>query len=403
MLWRKKKADAVPPIGTPPTQPPDPELEMALEATAGVLRALGRHAFDVGETPASAIADTFERWAAHVLVLGRAPGDEVDASGGDGDGRPPRRRRDWGELARFVVGHRQKEQKHVVQTRTEMRAALLTFVRCLGRASTEQGKTSKQLRLRVARLRASVESNSLEELRTCALGVAEAVTEALEEQDRRMEEQTRELRSRLSQLQDDLDEATREGSTDVLTKLQNRRAFDAALERSVAIAAVVARPLCLVMVDVDHFKSINDRFGHPVGDRVLRTIADSLSRSFPRRGDVVARYGGEEFACLLAGTTQNDARVLTQRLMTAIRKLQIDHAGEARAVTVSAGVGVLRSGESGEELVARVDRALYDAKGGGRDRFVEADSHASGTHRLADVEARENEPTDGIVGREALG
>ena len=365
MLWWTKKQDA--PVAGPATAMVDGDAESAVEAVADVLRALGQNAFDLGDNPASAIAETFERWAAHILVRGPAPGETVED---DVPSAPPPRQ--WGKLSRFVTAHRRKEQQHVVETTAEMRDAILMFVRCLGRTSLEQGKASRRLRARVDRLRASVESNSLDELKASALGLAEAVTQTLEEQDRLMQAQRRDLRAKLMRLQNDLDEAKCEGATDPLTKLQNRRTFDAALERSVALAAVVGRPVCLVMVDVDNFKSVNDRFGHPVGDRVLCAIADALTRSFPRRGDVVARYGGEEFACLFPDTTQQDARMLTERLLTAIRKLRIDNAGETFTVTVSAGVGEHRQGESEQELVARVDRALYEAKRTGRNRVVDA-------------------------------
>jgi diguanylate cyclase len=340
------------------------ELESSLEATAEILRALGRHSFDVGDVPASVTADTFERWATHVLVVARPPGSEAEPGE---QVEPPRR--DFKQLARFVRAHRKMEREHVVRTTTDMRDAILTFVRCFASASLEQGKTSKTLRERVERLRSSVESNSLEELKASALGVAEAVTHALELQEQRMRDQSRELKGELSKLQEDLEQAKTEGSTDALTLLQNRRAFDMALERSVSMATLFERPLCLMMIDVDHFKSINDRHGHPVGDRVLRALSDALTRSFPRRSDVVARYGGEEFACLL-GAELDDAKVLASRLLAAIRKLEIEDGGEHITLTVSLGLGELRRAESGAELVARVDRALYEAKAGGRDRVA---------------------------------
>lgn len=369
MFWRKKPTATAAADGaaTGPARQLDPESERALEATAQILRALGRYAFDVGETPARSVTDAFERWAAHVLVLGPPPGEEPDPKGA-----PPERRREWARLGRFVGEQRQREQQYVLQTTTEMRDVILTLVRCFGRTSLDQRRSSAKLGARVDRLRASVESHSLDELRASALAVAEAVTEALEEQERRTEAQTRELREKLSRLQADLDKANREGSTDPLTKLQNRRVFDGAVERCVALATVLGHRVSLVMVDVDHFKCVNDRYGHPVGDRVIRAIADALLRAFPRRGDIVTRYGGEEFACLLTETPQRDARVLADRLLASIRKLRIEHAGDELSVTVSVGVGEYAAGESGEEFVARVDRALYEAKAAGRDRCAEA-------------------------------
>ena len=378
MLWRKKNEAPAPEAG----DTPEDELGSSLEATSEILRALGRDAFDVGETPAPVIAQAFERWAAHLLVLGSAPGEEADALS---DNQP--RRRSWKRLVHFVREHRSRESQYVVQTNAELRDVILTFVRCLGGAALEQGKTSKQLRARIDRLRSSIESNSLEELKASALGVAEAVTQALEVQERRMQEQSRELRDKLSRLQEDLDQAKTEGSTDALTKLQNRRAFDVSLDRTLALATFLERPVSLVMVDIDHFKAVNDRYGHPGGDRVLRAVADTLSRAFPRRGDLVVRYGGEEFACLI-GAGQEDAEMLTERLLVAVRKLAIDQDDTQINVTLSAGVGELRDAETGEELVARVDRALYEAKRSGRDRIVAANAQVSSTEPTSDSEVR---------------
>ncbi|MDB4942864.1 MAG: diguanylate cyclase [Labilithrix sp.] len=367
MFWSKKSE---PPLRVVPAEVSLPirELDGALEGAAGVLRAFGRHAFDIEDVPAAEIEASFERWATHVLARTPAPLEEGDAPLAPGTGR------DWRSLVRFVGRQRQREKEHVVRSGAEMRGAIGTLVNVLGRASIEQGRSARKLRARVDRLKASVESCSIEELRKNALGVAEAVNQTLEEQDRRMEVETRALRAELSRLREDLDEAKTESSTDALTSLQNRRAFDVGLERAVALSNVMGGSMSLVMVDVDRFKSINDRHGHPFGDRVLKLIADVLARTFRRRGDVVARYGGEEFAVLLAETPQAEAAEITGRLLTAMRALRIEHPGGAFGASVSCGVGELRRGESGDELVSRVDRALYEAKQSGRDRAVEATS-----------------------------
>ena len=371
MFWKKKGAAATVEDAPAAAASMDPELEGAIDGAAGVLRVLGRHSFDVGDATAASIEETFERWATHILVLEQPPGVAE-----------PLRGRAWKELTRFVAAQRKREREHIVRTTTEMRGAIGTFVNVLGRASIEQGRSAKKIRSRVDRLKASVESSSITELKEHALGVAEAVTQALEEQEKRMEEQTRQLREELTRLREDLDEAKTESSTDQLTQLQNRRAFDAALERNVALATVMQRPVSLVMVDVDRFKLVNDNFGHPFGDCVLKAIADALSRSFRRRCDVVARYGGEEFAVLLGETTQAEANMLTTRLLHAVRALRINKGEQEISVTVSAGVGELRKGENGEELVARCDRALYEAKVSGRDRLIEADAFDAGVSGL---------------------
>jgi len=128
-----------------------------------------------------------------------------------------------------------------------------------------------------------------------------------------------------------------------------------------------------VMVDLDHFKRINDRFGHPGGDLVLQTFADLLIKLFPRRSDVVARYGGEEFALILVDAGPDDLKRLSKRLLDAVRALAIDYLGDTIRVTCSIGIASGTPQDNVETLLRRADHALYQAKQEGRDRVVFAD------------------------------
>jgi diguanylate cyclase (GGDEF)-like protein len=162
-------------------------------------------------------------------------------------------------------------------------------------------------------------------------------------------------------------------ATDGLTGLKNRRAFHEALEAAGSFAERDQRPLSLIMIDVDHFKSFNDTFGHPAGDDVLRTVA-GLLRDRVRRHDIVARYGGEEFAVLLPATEGADAGTLAERLRATIA----EHAWPARPVTASLGLATAGSGDDGlADLVARADHALYVSKRSGRNRVTRDDSLAA--------------------------
>ncbi|MCI3948279.1 MAG: diguanylate cyclase [Acidimicrobiales bacterium] len=157
--------------------------------------------------------------------------------------------------------------------------------------------------------------------------------------------------------------ATRDG----LTGLVNRRVFDEALGWSVAAAQRRDDPLSLVLLDLDHFKAVNDGQGHLRGDEVLRAVGRALERAC-RSADVAARYGGDEFAVLLPGCPREAARTTAERLREAVTA----EVTVAR-VTASAGVATLPDDAGdGEQLVAAADRALYRAKGTGRDRSAAA-------------------------------
>jgi diguanylate cyclase (GGDEF)-like protein len=155
-------------------------------------------------------------------------------------------------------------------------------------------------------------------------------------------------------------------TTDALTGLANRRAFDEALARDAALVKRGARPLSCVLLDVDDFKVFNDTFGHPSGDEVLRQLG-TIIRACCRTSDVAALYGGEEFAILLPGTDLDGARVLAERVRCTVEAGPWAH----RPVTVSAGVATLGVDDGAVEwVVGEADRALYRAKRGGRNRVV---------------------------------
>jgi len=167
-----------------------------------------------------------------------------------------------------------------------------------------------------------------------------------------------------------LHERTEELSqTDALTRLFNRRRLDADLESEVYRAHRYERPLSFIMIDIDHFKLFNDRFGHQRGDEALEMVAKVLADT-ARDSDTAYRFGGEELAVLCRETDVGGATELAERLRTAIERRMAPE-----GVTASFGVaGLTANGESADELVAAADRALYEAKHGGRNRVAIADS-----------------------------
>jgi diguanylate cyclase (GGDEF)-like protein/PAS domain S-box-containing protein len=169
--------------------------------------------------------------------------------------------------------------------------------------------------------------------------------------------------------------ATR-AQVDGLTGLWNRAHFDARLSDEVAAATRHGRPLALIMIDIDHFKHINDTYGHPFGDQVLQAVAGVLGRTV-RASDLVCRYGGEEFVAILRETNAEAAVLSAQRLRAALAKLTLSAKGKHIQVTVSFGVAALEPPyhDKSEELSASVlvgaaDAALYQAKRRGRDQVV---------------------------------
>lgn len=156
---------------------------------------------------------------------------------------------------------------------------------------------------------------------------------------------------------------------DHLTGLHNRRFFDDSLEREFSRARRYRRALSLLMLDIDWFKRVNDRHGHPAGDFVLRGVAAVLKQALRRDERTLARYGGEEFGLLLPETDLPAAVSVAESLRAAVAAARFQHQGASIAVSASVGVATLiGSGRSANELLARADQKLYEAKRGGRDR-----------------------------------
>lgn len=179
-----------------------------------------------------------------------------------------------------------------------------------------------------------------------------------------------------------LDSCEEHAFTDHLTGLANRRRFERQLDREVARTLRYGRPFCLLMIDIDHFKQVNDNFGHEAGDEAIKSLARSLQEG-TRGIDLAARIGGEEFAVLLTETSLESAIEVAERLRIAIKSAEIPLAGR-----IAASLGVAEcpsSGQTTKALLAAADAALYEAKRQGRDRVVEAPTEANSA-RTASVQ-----------------
>jgi diguanylate cyclase (GGDEF)-like protein len=166
--------------------------------------------------------------------------------------------------------------------------------------------------------------------------------------------------------------AIRSSFQDPLTGISNRAALQRDLEREVALASRTGSPLSLLLLDIDHFKQVNDQHGHQSGDQALKAVASSITDS-TRGSDMQYRYGGDEFLVLLACTPAEGAELVAECIRSNIETLLIDSDKDNFNITASIGVSTLCEGDNAESLVRRADEALYQAKHDGRNLMVRAE------------------------------
>lgn len=216
-------------------------------------------------------------------------------------------------------------------------------------------------------------AKSPEELKG-VLRVASQKTQQMLEQNQLLETQLEKSTQLMDELKRDLEYVRREAMTDGLTGLANRKSFDGELSRTLGDAHEKGRIFTLLMVDIDHFKSFNDNFGHQVGDQVLRLVARTLKDGLKGR-DFAARYGGEEFAIILPDTDLSAGVAVGNSLRKAIATKDVinRNTGEILGrITMSVGVAEFAGDPTLEDVVERADNALYTAKHNGRNQVAAA-------------------------------
>ena len=198
-------------------------------------------------------------------------------------------------------------------------------------------------------------------------------TVSLKERGEQMTQRLEESKTEIDKLRQNLQQVTAEAEKDSLTGLFNRRAFERLLEEYMADSQDQKAELCLVMLDVDHFKKFNDTYGHLLGDEVLKIVARTLTDTLKGR-DIVARFGGEEFVVVLPATPMDGALRVADAIRQSIANKELkrkDTGQNFGQITVSLGVSSYRRGTDDiPKLIKRADEALYQSKRSGRNRVT---------------------------------
>jgi diguanylate cyclase len=195
------------------------------------------------------------------------------------------------------------------------------------------------------------------------------LTSGMRARNDQMRARITELEGEAKRLHHALKDEQRLSTIDALTKIPNRLAYEKRVDDELKRWQRFKQPTCIAVWDVDHFKRVNDTYGHRAGDRVLRTVADCLAARI-RSTDFLARYGGEEFVMILPGTKLEDSCHLLDEMRLAIANIGFHFRGTPVSITISAGVTALAAGDSAGGAFDRADKALYQAKERGRNRCV---------------------------------
>ncbi len=345
------------------------DYDRVIDATGEILRILGEYSFDLNEIDSKEINQLFQDWSRHILIGAPKPSGQII------EDKSSRIKRDWLGMLKFVSKHRQTENKFVNQTVGDFRDVIWSFIHSFSYAIHEDQITDSECLVQLDRLKSVLERNSIQEIKRETYAVVEILNKNIENRKQRQNKEIKSLGEQLILLRDQLNRAKEENSFDPLTKLYNRKSFDDHLSRTFELNMFSGEEACILMVDVDHFKKINDTYGHQAGDSVLRQLADCIIRVFPRKSDFVARYGGEEFCIILRQENLNASKMLANRLLKAVRILCFEHEDIELKLTVSIGIACLQPGDSKEYWLERSDMALYQAKQNGRDR-IEIDDHS---------------------------
>jgi diguanylate cyclase len=360
---------------------PMSQIEMALDTLAATLRILGEYAVEQEHQEPEAFVRLCEQWAQHVSVASPAPG-VAEASPGSGSGpvataagasKAESARRDWAGVREFVRDYCKSSTSHTRTVLTDLRHVIWVFIQNLSHSFAHEQEADSRIKEQLGRLEQLAQGSSTGDLKREVLATVIKLGEIVEQRRKHHHDRVEALGTQVRILGSELETVRKESEVDPLTRLFNRKAFDEYLDRSVELARAFGQSTCLLLIDIDRFKTINDTFGHPEGDAVLRRVSDAMTRIFLRKSDFVARYGGDELAVVLRETSLKEGAALGDRLLRAVRAIPMDREGVRFQLTLSIGVGALKPGETPPAWMERVDKALYQAKRGGRDRIVSAE------------------------------
>ncbi|MBF0264639.1 MAG: diguanylate cyclase [Gammaproteobacteria bacterium] len=259
-----------------------------------------------------------------------------------------------------------KDKRFLEQLNNVLSEQLKTMLGDVQTVHEQTSSSTSQLDHHAKRLQSTESPESIKEISNEILIEANNILNT----NQSFEEKLNKTQSELEGLKKELKQTKEQSETDPLTNLKNRRAFDTRLDEEIERAKANSSPVTLIIFDIDHFKNINDQYGHIVGDKVIRYVANILLKRV-RKHEMACRFGGEEFTVLLPGSNGNNALAFAEGIRKQVETstLSIHSTNEKiENLTISAGISIYSNHEDSESFINRADKALYLSKSNGRNK-----------------------------------
>lgn len=317
-----------------------------------IIDTFNKHLLEIDSKPVRKVRQTLDEFARQLI----SPEENID--------------RVLFRFRQFFSSYRIDEYTYVLKTFDDFRAIIWDFVDQLKDEFEEEEQDETTIHANLEQLREAVESNSIELLKNQSRTFIDSYIEYQTRRDLRRESRMQVLNKNLSVVKNKLVEANHQMNRDHLTSAYNRKSFDEKLKEHWKLFQMSKKPVTLLALDIDHFKRVNDTYGHAIGDFVLIELVKLLQGLCQRKSDFIARIGGEEFAIILPDYQVSHAVKKAEELLQKIRSQAFVQNDSVIRFTCSAGIAQLHPGENTEQWLKRADDALYASKNGGRDRYT---------------------------------
>lgn len=336
---------------------PDPQHMSEDRATLlFMIDTLTQHLLDIENYPSRGTRSTLDEFSKEILQ----------------SSSPDRIEKTLFRFRQYFHSYRLAEYTYVQKTFDDFRSIIWDFVDQLSEDLTEERASDLEIRKSLSHLREAVEANSIESLKSESRSFIDRYTELQSRKDERMGTRLKNVRKSLDTVKKQLSDATSSLRLDHMTKAFNKKAFEEEAKNLWNMHTMYDKSASLICLDIDHFKKVNDTYGHDIGDYVIIECVKMLKECFSRELDIVARVGGEEFCVLLPDYHLEHAVKKAEIALEKIRH-EVFVKGELKLqFTVSMGIAELQKGESVDQWIKRADMALYDSKSNGRNRYTVA-------------------------------